>query len=207
MFINDGDNDYTSPILSATDRISDPTKQLLFPFMNFTCDGSLTRLMFAASRQREPTQNFITSWPVFSLWHTDEDYRNFRLSINPLNPNKITSLQPPSRSSIDDREVEVAMINFASPIRFVAGDILGLRQHDRPQNEHRHNTSSTGTLWPVVSDYSIKVLRQSGGYGLALTCDEFYTSCPIDINGAQEMPYIAIETCKSLKACKGSSLH
>ena len=93
------------------------------------------------------------------------------------------------------------MINFTSPVRFVAGDILGLRQHDRLQNEQWHNTSSTGTFWPVVSDYSIKVLRQSGGYGLALTCDE---PCPTD-NGAQEMPYIAIETSKSLKAYKGSS--
>ena len=100
--------------------------------------------MFIASRQHESNQNFITSWPVFSLWHTDEDYRNFRLSISPLNPNIITSLQPPSRFSIDDREVEVVMINFTSPVRFVAGDILGLRQLDRLQNEHWHNTLSTG---------------------------------------------------------------
>ncbi|MCG8624663.1 MAG: hypothetical protein MJE68_22040, partial [Proteobacteria bacterium] len=117
-----------------------------------------------------------------------------------MNPIKITSLQPPSRSSIDGKEVEVVMVNFAytPPVRFVAGDVLGLRQYYydvyRPQNEHWHNTSSTGTFWPVVSNYSIKVLRQSGGYGLALTCNEFYTSCPTDVNGAQEMPYIAIET-------------
>ena len=212
MFIDGSGDDYTPPILSATDQIG-PMEQLLFPFMNFTCGGGLTRLMFVASRQRESNQNLITSWPVFSLWHTesDDDYRSFRLSFSPLNPIEITSLQPPSRSSIDGKEVEVVMVNFAyaPPVRFVAGDVLGLRQYNvyRPQNEHWHNTSSTGTFWPVVSNYSIKVLRQSRGYGLALTCDELYTSCPTesDVNIVQEMPYIAIETSKPLKTCKGSS--
>ena len=195
MFINGNDDDYTSPILSATDLIG-PTDRLLFPFMNFTCNGSLTRLMFVANRYRESNRNLVTSWPVFSLWRIDEDYGNFQQSTS-IGPDQITLLEPPSRSLIDDSEVDVVVINFTSPIRFVAGDILGLRQHNRPQN-----ISSTGTFWPVVSDNSIKVLRQSGGYGLTLTCGDLYTSCPTDINGVQEMPYIAIETSKSLKACK-----
>lgn len=201
MFIN---NDGTSPILSAIDQIG-PTEQLLFPFMNFTCDGSLTRLMFVASRQRELNKNVIISWPMFFLWHSDEDNSNFQLiSIGPSARNQITSLQPPSISSINGNEVEVVMVNFASPIRFVAGDILGLRQHNRPQTQYLSNTSSTQntTLEPLVSDSSIRVLRQSGGYGLALICDEWYQShgCPISVRRVQEMPYIAIETSKSFEA-------
>jgi hypothetical protein len=129
--------------------------------------------------------------------------------MGPLIPNRIASLQPPSGSLIDGREVEVVVINFASPFRFVAGDILGLRQYYGLQNEHwQHNTSSTstGTTFLPLSDYSsIKVLRQSGGYGLALICDEWQTWCneyPTEMRKLQEMPYIVIETSKlSLKAC------
>ena len=91
MFINGNDNGHRSPILTAIDQIG-PTEQLLFPFMNFTCSGGLTRLMFVANRHRESNQNLVTSWPMFSLWQTDEYYGNLQRSVGPVHPNQITSL-------------------------------------------------------------------------------------------------------------------
>ena len=192
--------DYRSPILAATDQIH-PMEQLLFPFMHFTCSGSITRLMFVANRSRESSQNVVTSWPVFSLWHhndaTSDNFLEVR-SMGPLSPCQITSLQPASRSMRGNRQVEVVMINFTSPVSFVAGDILGLRQNDTIQYQYQYNNSNTKTGTFLLSR-SIRVLRQSGGgYGLALTCNEWDSSgCTVDTRVIQEVPYIAIETSKS----------
>ena len=186
MFINGNDNGYRSPILSAIDEIG-PTEQLLFPFMNFTCSGSMTRLIFVARRthQLNPDrhQNNATSWPVFSLWHhTGGDFIE-RQPLGPMHPNQIVSVQPASRSmSGDSQEVfEVLMINFVPPIQFQPGYILGLRQY---------------SMSAQPNQYNITALRQIGGYGLTLSCGD-YMRCPTNNiigSGRQEIPYIAIET-------------
>ena len=98
IFINGDDDDYRSPILSVIDEIGS-TEQLLFPFMNFTCSGSMTRLIFVAHRahQLNPDghQNNVTSWPVFSLWHHTLSGGDFmeRQALGPMHPNQIVSIQ------------------------------------------------------------------------------------------------------------------
>ena len=122
--------DHRSPIAAATDQISQ-MEQLLFPFMSFTCNASITRLMFVANtgnRSHESSQ--VTSWPKFSLWRRGEDDNFIEVvpNLGPVNPDQIVSVQPASRSTID-RQVEVVVINFVHSIEFQAGYILGIRQY------------------------------------------------------------------------------
>ena len=185
--------DHRSPIDAAKDQIH-PMQQLYFPFMNFTCDGSITRLMFVA---RNRSRDVVTAWPTFSLWEDDGIiFREVINSMGPLPPSQITSLQPPSRSSVGDKQVEVVVINFTVPVSFVAGNLLGLRQTQGYDWQHSTNT---GTFMPQIS--SIRVLRQNGG-GLVMICDEWNSvvgECVGSMREVQEMPYIAIETSKFCK--------
>ena len=163
-----------SPIVGATDQIAS-TEQLLFPFTNFTCRGSITRLIFVTSRLGNLSG--VSSWPTFSLWHRQGGSYNEVRSIGPFHPDQITPVQPASRSVFDNRQVEVVQVSFSPPVPFEAGNILGLRQHP-------FNTSS--------SQY-IRVLRQTRGYGLKLICEP--SGCPaVSEYPNQEVPYIAIET-------------
>ena len=189
--------DHRSPIDAATgSTIDGSTQQLLFPFMNFTCNGSITRLMFVArkiniiARESSPKNavRTLTSWPMFSLWHRESD-SHFRKTNNIRDPLQITTLQPPGRVLIDDGEVGVVVINFTVPVVFEAGNILGLRQ-------------DTGISLPndLLVSYSIKVLGQRRGYSLAQICGQWVTfsgECAVTASD-QAMPYIAIETCKLL---------
>jgi hypothetical protein len=182
MFISGDGDSYRSPILAATDEIG-PREQLLFPFMNFTCSGNITRLIFVARRTHQ--LNNVTSWPVFSLWHhMGDDF----IQIQRLGP--ITaSVQPASRSMTGDSQEEVFMINFTPPIPFEPSYMLGVRQY-----------------YSLITqpDWYIKVLRQRGGYGLTLMCarsDQYIPDldgrrrCPVvAVTEEQEMPYIAVET-------------
>ena len=185
---------YTSPVLAATDEIHQ-REHLLFPFMNFTCSGNITSLLFVANRSGwSLDQNIVLSWPVFSLWHQDSNGINFTQarSIGPHmhNSDQMASLQQPITSNciqIGDREVEVVVINFTSSIRFQTGDILGLKQH----------VNTPGNFEFGFSLPSIKVLRQSGSYGLTQIC-QYTRGCAVDERKNQEMPYIAIETSKSV---------
>ena len=194
MFVY-GDYDYRSPIRAATDQI-DPMEQLLFPFMNFTCSGRITRLMFVARKSIEFNninhQNYsVTSWPMFSLWHRVGNNFMWMQRLGPTSPSQLqitsqTIQSASSGSTTGDRQDEVVVINFTMPnsIPFGSGYILGLRQNSL-------NTSSNQPSW------NIKVLRQSGGYGLKLhvVCDGLQLRrCPVDVMEYQEVPYIAVET-------------
>ena len=181
MFIND----YRSPIFSAIDDIG-PMQQLLFPFMNFTCSGNITRLIFVARRAHQlnlaaaddSRQNNVTSWPMFSLWHNTGGNFMEMQPLGPMHPNQIVSVQPASRSMTGDSQEEVFMINIMPPIQFQPGYVLGLRQNSMKTQQNWH----------------IKVLRQRGGYGLK--CDhQFNRPMCLEI-GPQEMPYIAVKTSK-----------
>ena len=47
------------------------------------------------------------------------------------------------------------------------------------------------------------MLRQSGGYGLPLICNEWDSSgCAVDVGVIQKVPYVAIETSSLCLACK-----
>ena len=124
---------------------------------------------------------------MFSLWHQDGINFTKVRSMGPEYPDQITSLQRPIRSIwIGNREVEVVVINFTLSIRFETGDILGLKQHT-------NNINDSVSLFTS----SIKVLRQSEGYGLTQIC-QYTSGCAVDGRKIQEMPYIAIETSKSV---------
>ena len=187
-------HDYTSPIHAATNQI-DPTKQLLFPFMNFTCSGKLARLIFVARKTHhlqspDRNQKVLTSWPVFSLWQNMSD--TGEMEMQRLGPDSIASIQPANIGSMtNDSQEQVFMINFMPPIQFERGYFLGLRQY------YSLNTSITQPNW-----YIIEVLRQRGGYGLKLTrfCGnalERPSRCwALDHAEYQEVPYIAVEISK-----------
>ena len=186
LFISGDDNNYysLSPILAATSQISS-TDQLLFTFMNFTCSGMITRLIFVARRSYE--LNNVTSWPVFSLWKNRSG--NF-IEMQRFFPDQASSIQPAFESTTNDSQLEkVFMINIMPPIQFKSGYVLGLRQN---------SLSVTGTQPHFYN--TIKVLRQSGGYGLTLICGDQYrlegpTRCPaVNVTKRKEMPYIAVET-------------
>ena len=195
--------DYRSPILAATTHTS-PLTQLLFPFMNFTCDGNITRLMFVANRSRHRLSDsgvggsqIATSWPVFSLWHQydSDQYREMR-SMVPFCPDERTP------ASVTD-DVLVEAVNVIPHVRFEAGDILGLRQpFQHCQNTGAHGQSSN---WQSqLLNCRVKLLRQRGGYGLTQICTPSTDSgCQVwdmGIEELQQTPYIAIETLTS-KTC------
>ena len=201
IFISDYDDDYRSPILSAIDDIG-PMEELLFPFLNFTCSGNITRLIFVASMYMymvarrahqslspaDSHQNNVTSFPLFSLWHQyrmdDDSTWMQRVGIIPPNDAQLVSVQPASTSVTGDSQEEVLMINITvSSIPFQPGYILGLRQY------------SMNTQPNQYKNIIIKVLRQTVGYGLTLSYTDWPRRVPA-VNFAQrpEMPYIAIDT-------------
>ena len=151
-----------SLIHAATDQIHSAGQ--LFPFMNFTCSGNITSLMFVGSRFRQSTHNntvsqqlqSVTSWPYFSLWSLwgSTYHKVMHHVIGPTSPDRIVSIQP--AIMFDDKQMEVFRINITSPIPVETGNILGLRQQTISAENHY---------------CSIKVLRQIGGYGFTLIRD------------------------------------
>jgi hypothetical protein len=185
MFISGNDNDYSymSPIPAVTDKIG-PMEQLLFPFMNFTCSGNITKLIFVA--RRENNQRSVISWPVFSLWHNMSGDFMLRRRLG-------ADYIPPAYSR--DLE-EVFMVNFRPPIQFEPDYILGLRQYSWSTSSSSFSGSFTQ---PNGYNNIMKVLRHTGGYGLTLVCNQTILNgrCPaMAVTEHREMPYIAVETSK-----------
>ena len=172
--------DHRSPIQAATSQILPTAPQLLFPFMNFTCSGSITRLMFVASGLSDLSDDVISQTPVFSLWHRDGDNFWKRRSMGMFHSNQLTFNQ-----AVAVTDVGLVEITFYTPsIRFQAGDILGLKQ---PQIIHKNNFSSN-----LLSPVNIRLLRQRGGYGLTFMCTPSGLECLVWGREVQ-LPYIAIE--------------
>ena len=106
--------DHRSPIQAATSQIHPTSAQLLFSFMNFTCSGSITRLMFVASAFGLGDSS-DRQLPVFSLWHRYGDkFKQKRTTI------RVLTFDQPAR-------VQLVEINLTPPVWFTADDILGLR--------------------------------------------------------------------------------
>ena len=166
-----------SPI-PAQDDLSTHQRQLLFPFMNFTCTSTLTSLTFIArveSSGPDRDGNGITSWPSFSLWHQSgiDNFMNMG-KIGPSGPDQLTIC--PSEKDSDVRLVRVTLT-----ATFEAGDIIGLQQ----QNSPLHETINQGA--------TVTVVRQRG-YGLIWVCDERNIICAVRVPGwrsIQQIPYIA----------------
>ena len=163
-------------------------RQLLFPFMNFTCSGTITRLAFLGWLS-ESSEQFniasLTSWPYFSLWHQDRQYTSGYAfeEINPVIDDYDQLNISINRSIFSNQLVEVVLtINTT----FSQGDILGIRlqQHDQSISENGINMA---------------VLKQSEAYD-QIHCQvcgaEYYDTggCTDPAIENQEIPYIAIET-------------
>ena len=135
-------------------------RQLLFPFMNFTCNGTITRLTFLgwlsdSSGAGQVDNNIIitglTLGPYFSLWHPQYDMYAFE-EINQIEVDqKSISI---SRSTLNNQLVEATLM---TNVVFSQGDVLGIRL------QQYYGTS-------IRSGISMKVLKQSRGYGTTLDC-------------------------------------
>lgn len=149
----------------------------LLPFMNFSCNGTITKLVFIGRFDpNDQSLTTATSWPYFSLWHRrsrpldnmyseEEEYG----IIGPSDPNQFTvTLKRNGMALIEVHPCTHAM--------FEDGDILGVRLMQSPGNP-RHN---------------IEILKQAGGYGQIMNCHrDGYL--PIQCSTTmQAIPYIAI---------------
>ena len=102
-------------------------KQLLLPFMTFTCSGTITRLTFLGWLS-ESSERFniarLTSWPYFFLWHRCDDHYDFYhkiAEIGPTDPNQL-------RVSMMNGNNVMVVITLTTSITVNEGDILGVRQ-------------------------------------------------------------------------------
>ena len=152
-------------------------RQLLFPFMNFTCSGIITRLTFLGwlNESSEPFDVArLTSWPYFSLWRPHQHQYFEEIQIGPSYHDLQASLR---LNDQDDQLVEVTF-SLTTNIMFSANDILGVTRND--------STIHDGISMAVL------------GYSETPVC---YTwqSTPARCNATmfqEKQPYIAIETGK-----------
>ena len=154
-------------------------RQLLFPFMNFTCNGRIIRLTFlgwlsGSSEQFDVTR--LMSWPYFSLWRPHQhQFEEIQIGPNDL----LTGSLSLSRINVTHQMVEVTL---TTNVMFSADDILGV------------------TLWqnrlPTGNGiYSSIELLKSRGYGETPVydhnCQSTHAQC--NLYSLQEKPYVAIE--------------
>ena len=153
----------------------------LFPFMNFTCNGTITRLTFLGWLSGPSEQFDITSLtlgPYFFLWRWRQ-HQYDEIPIGPDYNNLLTGSLNISRINVTHRVVEVTL---TTNVMFSADDILGVLVAQRQ-----------GGL-PAGNDiYSIDLLK-SRGYGETPVCQSTHMHAQCDSYSLQEKPYIAIET-------------
>ena len=162
---------------------------LLFPFMNFTCDGTITRLMFIArlisnSRIHHFDPMLLSTWPQFFLWR---DHGNDIHTIGPSERSQIQTTGTESTYTNTVDEIGRFEIDLApSPVPFREGDILGL---------HMNHTF----MIRIGNHAKLTVLGHRKGYGLRLSCNQDHV-CTDPGQARREdiqfMPYIAVETGK-----------
>ena len=195
MFIPHG-----QPLMSSTSTIAQSYygfSQLIFPFMNFTCRGNITRLMFLARLERSEYSTLSTQapieviWPRFYLWWhsilSGNQHRYYDMrSIGPVSPDHLVCIDVLDTPSGDYQVGLIEMRLATSGITFEEGDVLGLQQNG-------------SVITPTQS--TVSVLRQRRGYGLTFNCSRgAYHECnepvPDQVNREcyQQMPYIAVET-------------
>ena len=158
-------------------------REVLFPFMNFTCNsGTITRLMFLWWQNGPVNADRLTSWPYFSLWHPLH-YDGGFMEVSGIGPYQLMgSLDVMlNRNNHYDQLVEVTL---TGNIPFNNGDILGVRLQQSPDSSASNGISMT-------------VLEQSEDHNQTLACwRNIYTPdlCYTQSSSFQENPYIAIET-------------
>lgn len=124
----------------------------LFPFMNFTCNSTITRLTFIAKRTttiripyssktsrqlpqwtNELSTSYVASWPRFSLWrHYNDSFYDMGNGIGPSDSNQLLVLQVTEIDNMDSArlihrtQIELTEVNLTEAVKFKEGDILGL---------------------------------------------------------------------------------
>ena len=163
--------------------------QVIFPFINFTCTGTIRRLIFVARLERSSyplwqTLSNFDAWPHFYLWRHNSHYNdddhcfNNMCSIGPSSPDQLVCV-----ATNTDAQIGLIEMTLPTSVGFEEDDILGLQQ----QSNLRTPAST------------VSVLRHRRGYGLIVNCPIGVPVCnePKQINREnQQMPYIAIKTGK-----------
>lgn len=170
-------------------------RQLLLTFMNFTCNGTMTKLTYIGwirslgiDYLHDDVSSWLTTWPYFSLWYQQfhGDYIEESHSgniIGPSNPNQ------PGLSISRVENSALVEVNLTTNVAFKEGDILGVRLQ-------RRNNSFTMTRQQTSwNSLHVSVLKQTGGYGVTLVCNrQNGDQCSEMSNKIQEIPYITVET-------------
>ena len=152
-------------------------RQLLLPFMNFTCDGTITRLTFFGWLNSESSESFnvtrLTSWPYFSLWHQFYEHRGYE-KVCEIGPEHSDLLMGSMRLN------HLVEVTLTTNVMINEGNILGVRLQ-------------SGS--PISNGIDITVLKDSRGYGKTLVCDAYEQSTRVRCSTEfQEKLYISIET-------------
>ena len=175
------------PIPTAPQQLNlSGSNQLLLTFMNFTCNGTITKLTYIG--QLRPSyyydytndEYYVTTWPYFSLWHRQFHGQRYYFE-------ETHGIGPSNRSQLNITLVNInevnAFVEVTTNVTFKEGDILGVRMQQ---------TITSGS-------FPITVLKQVGGYGLTRICDHQNAGgqCSEMSDEIQEMPYISVETSKT----------
>ena len=185
-------NSPPTPLPEPTQQPGSTTfsRQLLLPFMNFTCNGTLVRLIFVANKHLQYYDHnaggnveklTLASWPCFSLWrhHRREGYFEKMHDIGPFDPNQLTVFRAETTGVA--RLVEVNLT-----ATFKEGDVLGVALGGQQSSAHGDPVST------ITPSNDLKLLKEAEGYGRTLVCNN--TRCSEHSVMNQEMPYIAVET-------------
>lgn len=151
-------------------------RQLLFPSMNFTCSGTITRLTFLGWLNESSDQfsvTNLTSWPYFSLWHSFYAEDGF-MKVNGIGPDRYDSLR--LDVMLNENDHQLVKVTLRTNVMVTEGNILGVQLQ---QNDSL-----------IKNGIDMTVLKEPGGYGLTLVCDNEITSCYEEF----EIPYIYIQT-------------
>ena len=88
------------------------TGQVIFPGMNFTCNGSIQSLIFGAQWQGNSS-----SFPELQIWRPNGSYSYSKVRSTLIN-----------MTGEDTSITELYQYNLTSPLAFGSGDILGYYQ-------------------------------------------------------------------------------
>ena len=127
-------------------------RHLLFPFMKFTCTGTITKLAFLGWLSGSVEQFNVprlTPWPYFSLWHQDQHWQQIYVKIAGIDYDQRNI----NRNILNNQLVEVTL---TTNITFSQGDFLGisLLQHSSP----------------IESGINMAILKQSEVHGRTQVC-------------------------------------
>ena len=189
------------PPPATQEEIRDLSSEFLaFPFMKFTCNGTIKKLMFVSDRLVNDSADMTISpsvnVPDFSLWQQNStDPRNFSM-VHRSAPFSYDQYVISHKSDT----VGLIEVNFTSSSNFKDGDFLGLKQ--------RKTTAELLCCYNIPAliaqhdvAISLRILRQERGYDTTKVCS-CCTGCdgcsqcqsPSSWHNRQITPFVAVET-------------